>query len=110
MATEQSNLTGKRPTRLPAKIPVRSNANPFIKLCDIPRSLQEQPFRPGRRTSHLITDGIRTYPRIRFDYRLIMYAHHDIAAPECLHGTAQNVPGHRLDDVLRKLGAAAGQS
>ena len=76
----------------------------------MPRSLQDQTFRPWRRASYLFTDGIRTYPRIRFDYRLIMYAHHDIAAPECLHGTAQNVPGHRLDDVLRKLGAAAGQS
>ena len=43
-------------------------------------------------------------------FRLIMYAHHDIAVPECLHGMAQNVPGHSLDDVLRKLGAAAGQS
>ncbi len=76
----------------------------------MPRSLQDQTFRPWRRASHLFTDGIRTYPRIRFDYRLIMYAHHDIAVPECLHGMALNVPGHRLDDVLRKLVAAAGQS
>ena len=82
----------------------------LIKLTFIPIRPEDQPFRPGWRSSHLLTDGIHAYFFAALDNQFIVDVAHNGTMPQGLHGVAKDVPGRALDDVFYELRSIAFQA
>lgn len=79
----------------------------FIKIALIPVCPEQQSFGPVRCPAHLLTDDIDTGVFGTLDNQFIMDMADDVAAPQRLHGIAEDVPADALDDVFHELRAIA---
>ena len=75
----------------------------IVKHGFIPVSAEQDVRHPIRRSAHLLTDHIQVNIRAAFDDQLIVNVTDDKTVPESLHGIAEDIATHGLDDVLHEL-------
>ena len=75
----------------------------LVKHGFIPVSAEQDVRHPIRRSAHLLTDHIQVNIRAAFDDQLIVNVTDDKTVPESLHGIAEDIATHGLDDVLHEL-------
>ena len=71
----------------------------FVKFCSKPIRPKLESLRPGRRATHLLTDRFQRHIGISLDDKFVMDMHDDAAAPQGLHGVAEDVAGCGLDTI-----------
>ena len=64
---------------------------------------ENQAFRPRRRATHLLADGLQRHPGISLDDDFVVHVSYNSAAAKRLHGVAQDVAADALDDIFHEL-------
>ena len=75
----------------------------FIKAGLVAVGTEQNVRHPVWRSAHLLTDHIQVNIRAAFDDQLIVNVTDDKTVPESLHGIAEDIATHGLDDVLHEL-------